>query len=230
MTNVVDEGRRALEARGTVPIFPLPEAVLFPHAVLPLHIFEPRYRKMTVDALASDRLIAIAFVEPGGGSVPGADAIAPLAGAGVIEGAVRLPDGRYVMRLRGAGRIEILEFVREEPYRIARVRLLEERNQEDGPDVETDKHRLLTVCAALRHEVAGSPRQAAPIDERIPFAPAVNTLCQTLNMDAAIRLRLLEMDDVRERCRMLTRLLETRWAEMAGARAAAGDSSDDEVH
>jgi Lon protease-like protein len=230
MTNVVDEGRQALEARGMVPLFPLPGVVLFPHAQLPLHIFEPRYRRMTADALASDRLIAVALLEPGGESGRGTDDIVPLACAGVIEGAVRMPDGRYVMRLRGIARVEILEFVQDAPYRIARIRLLEDRNEDDGPEVETDKHRLLAVCAALRHEVAGSPGQAAPINESIPFASAVNTLCQTLNMDAAIRIHLLEMDDVRERCRVLTRLLERQWEEMAGARSEEGPTSGDDVH
>lgn len=230
MTNVVDEGRQALEARGTVPLFPLPGAVLFPHAQLPLHIFEPSYRRMTADALASDRLLAVALLEPGGERGSGTDDIVPLACAGVIEGAVRLPDGRYVMRLRGIARIEILEFVQDAPYRIARIRLLKDRNEDDGPDVETDKRRLLTVCAALRHEVAGSSGQATPINESIPFAAAVNTLCQTLNMDAAIRVRLLEMDDVRERCRMLTRLLERQWEEIAGARSGQGPMSGNDVH
>jgi len=230
MTNVVEEARRLLEARDTVPIFPLLGIALFPHAVLPLHIFEPRYRRMTADALGSDRLIAMARFEAGAKEARGGDEIAPLACAGVIEGAVRLPDGRYVMRLRGIARIEILEFVRDEPYRMARFRRLQERNEADGPEVEEEKHRLLTVCAALRHEVAENPGVATPIDESIPFASAVNTLCQTLNIDAAIRLRLLEMDDLLGRCRLLVRLLERRWKEIAGARSRQGQPSEDEVH
>lgn len=230
MKNVVDEARRLLEALDTVPVFPLPGVVLFPHAVLPLHIFEPRYRRMTADALASNRLIAMGRLESGAESERAGDDIAPLACAGVIEGAVRLPDGRYVMRLRGIARIEIIGFVREEPYRTARFRRLEERNEADGPEVEEDKHRLLAACAALRHEAAGSQGLAAPINESIPFASAVNTLCQTLNMEAAIRHRLLEMDDLLDRCRLLVRSLERRWEEMASARSRPGQPSDGEVH
>jgi hypothetical protein len=230
MQDVVDDARQALEARDTIPVFPLPGVVLFPHALLPLHIFEPRYREMTADALASDRLIAMARLEPGGKGEREGVGIAPLACAGVIEGAVRVPDGRYVMRLRGIARLEIVEFVQEEPYRLARFRCLDERNEADGSGVEEDKHRLLTVCAALRHETAGNPGQATPINESIPFAAAVNTLCQTLNMDLAVRLRLQEMNDVRERCRLLIRLLEQRWEEIAGARSAEQQLSDDEVH
>jgi len=230
MKSVVEEARRLLEARDTVPVFPLPGIALFPHALLPLHIFEPRYREMTADALASDRLIAMARLEAGEKESGEGEGIAPLACAGVIEGAVRLPDGRYVMRLRGIARIEIIEFVRDEPYRIARFRPLEERNEADGPKVEAEKHQLLTVCAALRHEAVGSPGLATPINESIPFASAVNTLCQTLNMEAAIRLRLLEMDDLVDRCRLLVGLLEKRWKEIAADRSRRGQPSADEVH
>src|SRR5262245_15723445 len=67
-TCCMDARHRALEALrsgGTVPVFPLPDLVFFPHASLPLHIFEPRYREMTDDALKGDRLIAMALLKPG---------------------------------------------------------------------------------------------------------------------------------------------------------------------
>lgn len=230
MQDVVDKARHALAARDTIAVFPLPGVVLFPHALLPLHIFEPRYRKMTADALASDSLIAMALLEMGGKAERGSEVIAPLACAGVIEGAVRIPDGRYVMRLRGIARMEIVEFVQEEPYRMARFQRLDERNEVDGPEVEEEKHRLLTVCAALQHEAAGGPGHAVPINESIPFAAAVNTLCQTLNMEGAIRIRLQEMNDVRERCRLLTRLLERRWEELARAGSGGTQPPDGEIH
>ena len=50
---------------GTARLFPLPNLVLFPHVMQPLHIFEPRYRQMTADALAGDRLIAVVLLKPG---------------------------------------------------------------------------------------------------------------------------------------------------------------------
>ena len=75
--------------------------------------------------------------------------------------------------------------------------------------------------------MAGGPGQATPIDESIPFASVVNTRCQTLDMEAALELRLLEMNDVRERCRLL---LARRWEEMAGARSGEGRGSREDVH
>jgi Lon protease-like protein len=185
---------------------------------------------MTADALASDRLIAMARPEPRpGGGEPAASGIAPLACEGVIEGAARLPDGRYLLRLRGVSRVGIVDFVRQEPYLVARVRVLPDRDEDDGPDVGREKHRLLAACAALRHEIQGRPGQAAAVNERVPFASAVNMLCQTLNMDPATRIGLLRLDDVRERSRVLVHLLDRRWREIATARSAQG-LKPDEIH
>ena len=62
---VPEDLNERLDAAGRVPVFPLPDVVFFPDTTLPLHIFEPRYRRMTEDALRSDRLIAMAVLKPG---------------------------------------------------------------------------------------------------------------------------------------------------------------------
>src|SRR5439155_3670176 len=124
---------RALEnlrSRGTVPVFPLPDLVFFPHASVPLHIFEPRYRKMIEDVLGGDRLIAMALLKPGWEQgYDGSPEIFPLGCAGLIEEEARLPDGRFNIRLRGVTRVEIQSFERESPYRVARVRVLADRKE-----------------------------------------------------------------------------------------------------
>src|SRR2546425_1005862 len=111
---------------------------------------------MTEDALRGERLIAMALLETGWEQgYDGNPVILPLGCAGLIEEEVRLPDGRFNIRLRGLARIEFLTFVQTSPYRIARVRVLEDRNDRDGPQVERDKKRLLAVCAGLLQEVSG---------------------------------------------------------------------------
>src|SRR5881409_1420478 len=145
-----DRAIKILRARGTVPVFPLPDVVFFPHARLPLHIFEPRYRRMTEDALRGDRLIAVALLKPGWeGTYDRSPEVCPIASAGVIEDEARLPDGRLNIRLRGLTRIEIREFVQETPYRVASAQVLSDINELDGPDVEGDKRHLLASCAGL---------------------------------------------------------------------------------
>jgi len=230
----VEARKRALQrliSGGTIPVFPLPDLVFFPHASLPLHIFEPRYRKMTQDALRGERLIALALLNPGWErDYDGNPAIAPLGCAGLIEDDVRLPDGRFNIRLRGLARIEFLSFVQESPYRIARVRVLEDRNDQDGPQVEEDKKRLMAVCAGLLQEFSGRDSQAFALDNAMPFAAAVNTLCQSLAMEPREKIALLGLDDVRDRCRGLLGILEERWREISLRQARRQDPTGRDVH
>ena len=225
---------RALEelrSRGTVPVFPLPDLVFFPHASLPLHIFEPRYRQMTEDALRCDRLIAMALLKPGWESeYDGSPDIFPLACAGLIEEEARLPDGRFNIRLRGVARVEIQSFEKQSPYRVARVRVLEDRNEVEGPGVEEDKKRLLAACAGLLQEISGRVSQPLALDSEVPFAAVVNTLCQSLAMETQLKMTLLGLDDVRDRCRLLAEILQERWREIALRQAARHDPAGDEVH
>jgi Lon protease-like protein len=116
-----------IEIPSVVPIFPLPEVVLFPRAVLPLHVFEPRYREMTADALAGDRIMATALLKPG--FEPAYYTLrAPIhsvLGIGQILASEELDDGNYNILLRGVGRARICEEVPHEPYRMARIASLE---------------------------------------------------------------------------------------------------------
>src|SRR5574339_310094 len=85
---------------GTARLFPLPNLVLFPHVVQPLHVFEPRYRQMTVDALAGDRLIALVLLKPGWeAEYEGRPGIYPVACLGRLVADQKLPDGRYNLHL-----------------------------------------------------------------------------------------------------------------------------------
>jgi len=112
----------------SVALFPLPSVVLFPRAVLPLHIFEDRYRAMTRDALVGDRVIAMALLRPGWEkSYYGRPAIDPVVCAGRILSHERLPDGKYNFLLQGVARCRIVEeLTRDEPYRIARLETIVE--------------------------------------------------------------------------------------------------------
>ena len=103
-------------------LFPLPEVVLLPGTVLPLHIFEPRYRRMVADALEGDRTIGMAMLKPGWEEEGESPRIHSVGGAGEIVESEKLPDGRYNILLEGRFRYRILE--EEEaptPYRVARV-------------------------------------------------------------------------------------------------------------
>ena len=126
----MNEDKAALrEFGGVARLFPLPNLVFYPHALQPLHIFEPRYRQMTADALADDKLIAIALLQPGWEKntekKPG---IFPVACLGRIIADQLLPDGRYNLLLRGLSRIRIIdELPTKKMYRSAHVELIPDR-------------------------------------------------------------------------------------------------------
>src|ERR1041384_4418581 len=94
---------------GKARLFPLPNLVLFPHVMQPLHIFEPRYRAMTADALASDRFIALVLPIPGDEDPETPPALHSVGCLGRIVADQKLPDGRYNILLRGYARIRIVK-------------------------------------------------------------------------------------------------------------------------
>src|SRR5438309_10548348 len=107
---------QALKHRSTtimsdlLPLFPLPNVVLFPNVFLPLHIFEPRYREMVADAIGSDRLIGMVLLRPGWESnQDGRPPVYPIGCSGLITHVERVPDGRYNIVLRGVERFRFVE-------------------------------------------------------------------------------------------------------------------------
>lgn len=142
---------------GRVRLFPLPNLVLFPHVMQPLHIFEPRYRSLMQDALRSDRLIAMATLVPGWESdYEGRPPLYPMACLGRIATYHRLPDGTYNVLLSGLHRVQL---VRELPpartFREAEVELCEDLYPLDPPVDEGElKARLcesvLSITPAIR--------------------------------------------------------------------------------
>jgi len=124
----------------------------------------------------------------------------------------------------------VQSFEKESPYRVARVRILEDRNERDGPGVDEDKKRLLAACAGLLQEISGRVSLPLALDSDVPFATVVNTLCQSLAMEPPLKMRLLGLDDVRERCRLLSEILQDRWRDISLRQAARRDPSGEEVH
>lgn len=98
----------------------LPNATLFPQALLPLYIFEPRYRQMLADALHSNRMFSVAMQKPG----TTRESPSPIAGLGLIRVSVGHRDGTSHLILQGLARVELEETLRYKPYRIQRIKPL----------------------------------------------------------------------------------------------------------
>ncbi|HEY7118873.1 MAG TPA: LON peptidase substrate-binding domain-containing protein [Tepidisphaeraceae bacterium] len=139
-----------------VPLFPLPNVVLFPRAVLPLHIFEDRYRKMTADVLRTHRQIAMALLKPGWEKdYYGRPPIEPVVCVGSILSHERLSDGRYNFLLQGHTRARVVgELDAAEPYRQARLQSLTES---DGLEIDLAEARQRLVELFDRDAYAALP-------------------------------------------------------------------------
>src|SRR5688500_15575909 len=131
----------------TIPFFPLPNVVLFPHVFLPLHIFEPRYRDMVADALGGDRLIGMVLLRPGWeADYEGRPPVYAIGCAGLVTHAEPLADGRYNIVLRGLEKFRILEEDDSRGYRVATVEtLMEEMSDQDRSAIRLERRRLETL-------------------------------------------------------------------------------------
>lgn len=156
-----------------IALFPLPGCVLFPHATLPLHIFEPRYRRMTRDALDADGLIAMALFQGNHwkDDYHGKPALRPAVGVGRIVQHQRLPDGRYNLLLIGVARARILDELPHDPYRLARLEPIESLDslEIDLADQRQQLEQLLrdptlAQLAAVVRLLAVLDRQPSTID------------------------------------------------------------------
>jgi Lon protease-like protein len=181
-----------------IPIFPLPKVVLLPGEVLPLHIFEPRYRAMTRDALAQHRVIGIVEIADDGDLTSiGESAVRPVGCVGFIAEHQELPDGRFLLWLLGLERFSIDEEVpSDHPYRQARV-------------TYTPIDESAAISAGM-HPVRAELRQALPLlvdlddESRSQFQDQIRAISdsqlvalasQILELSSGRKRQLLEADD-----------------------------------
>jgi Lon protease-like protein len=192
-----------------LPIFPLPSVVLFPNVFLPLHIFEPRYREMTADAIASDRMIGMVLLRPGWErDYEGRPPVYPIGCSSVITHFERLDDGRYNIVLRGLERFRIVEEDAGRSYRRALVEPAPEHRigEDDRPAIRRVREKLEAILKpAVERSGADSKLPAAMCDEDL-----VNALAQYLDLEPLEKQALLEQHSIRTRGLALVELLEMK--------------------
>ena len=191
----------------TIPLFPLPNVVLFPNVVLPLHIFEPRYREMAADALKGDRIIGLVLLRPGWeGSYEGRPPIYDVGCAGLITHAEKLDDGRYNLVLRGMQKFRVVHEDYQKIYRRAEVQAIHEGVTEADRDVMRNERRRLELLLVPQAEGRGADK----MPPSRPDEELVNALAQYRDLEVVERQALLERDGLVDRCRSLIELLEMK--------------------
>jgi uncharacterized protein len=184
-----------------LPMFPLPRVVLFPHALLELHIFEERYRAMTRDVLAGSRYLAVSLIAPGEHDDAERPAVRRIAGVGEVMMAHELADGRFNLVLRGRARIRIDEELPfERPYREIGATILPDLPALDAAELRDAEQSLRALVGQLADAIPEGGellRQVAAAQETP--AELVDVLTAALVDDPGLRQRLLETREVTRR-------------------------------
>jgi len=189
-----------------VAVMTLPNVSFFPQALMPLHIFEPRYRQMLKESLATHRLFAVAGLDPK--RAKDATEFEPahrIATVGIVRACQKAENGTSNLLLQGLARVKLLNTVRERPYRVARIRAL----ASEAGAADAENHRLRTALAKLiitKQRLGGIvPAEFArflkTIEDPETFVDlAAFSLCE----DSALKQRLLETLDVHARLQLFT--------------------------
>jgi uncharacterized protein len=204
-----------------LPMFPL-GTVLFPHAVLPLHIFEERYRALVETCLRGDGRFGVVLIERGY-EVGGGDTRFGVGTVARIVEAARTPDGRYLLATVGTERFRVKKWLDDQPYPRAEIDVIGEpkRLADDVAARRTDVQRLLGRVLAMSAELGerAAPVDSAQLDDdplRASFEAAAVAPIGPLDAQ-----RLLELDDPAQRFDQLEALLVDA-AEVLQLRLAGG--------
>lgn len=207
--STMDDASQHAFRHAVVPLFPLPNVVLLPTAILPLHIFEERYKTMTRHALAGDRLIAMALLTPGWEKdYYQKPAIEPIVCVGTIVSHEQLPDGKFNLLLQGHTRARIVREVGDELYRQAQINPLR-----DSEVLEID---LSDQRARLLRSFSEGPLASSPIAHQ--FVKMIDSPMRTDKIadlvafnfieSIEIKQRLLAENDVRKRVELVLAVIE----------------------
>jgi Lon protease-like protein len=183
-----------------VPLFPLPNVVLFPRAVLPLHIFEERYKTMTADALDGDRLVAMALLRPGWEkNYYGRAAIDPVVCLGQILTHEQLPDGKYNFLLQGVCRATVTREQGGKPYRVVDLQRLPEAPAFEM-SLDDQRQRFAELLKAdLAAHLPGARQFLQMLSSPLPTAAIADLIAFHLLEDVPLKQSLLAEPDVRKR-------------------------------
>jgi Lon protease-like protein len=200
----LDPGAALASASAALKILPLPGVTLFPGAPLPLRIYEPRYRALVGEALATDRILAIPMLVSEEAAQQERAEIHRIAGAVRIEAEQAYPDGRYDILVRGIARVRLVdELEHGKPYREFRSEVLDDVYPEGGPGVLSDEvealgQLILDLVGVLPAESGVGQLAHAVAHLKLPGAVADIVAAAAVG-DAAARQRILEAVDVAKR-------------------------------
>src|SRR3970282_1515729 len=194
---------------GVIPLFPLATVVFFPNTLLPLHVFEPRYRQMVKDIIDGERIIGMVLLKPGWEkSYEGNPEIYSVVGMRRIVNSEPLDDGRFNIVLYGLKRVKIIDIVKDIPYRLARVEILEDVH---GTNENIYRERIVELILKW-NGIIGKEHEShlINIDTRLPLENLIDAIASTSVSNVFEKQELLEEINVQKRAENILTHLETK--------------------
>jgi Lon protease-like protein len=191
-------GEQSTELPATLPVMVLPGVTLFPNALLPLHIFESRYRLMLEEALSDCRMLAMAMPRD-----KQEREVESIAGAGLVRACIRNDDGTSNLILQGVSRVRFTGWEQTEPFRIARIEPVQSR-EGDQENIESRVTQLHALCARFKEQGIELPSQfEAYLNQISNIGVITDLVASTLVADSRVRQMLLEEVDIPKRLEKL---------------------------
>lgn len=218
------------QLQSPISIFPLPSTVFYPNTLLPLYIFEARYRQMVKDALDGSRLIGMVLLKPGWEeNYDGRPDVVSVGCVGEIDRAKRLADGKYNIVLKGLSRFRILREVSGKPYRLAEVEFLEEIN--DEPLVPLQNTLAGGLISRYREYASLLPaehknKQGPDLENCRRLSEVVDQIAHQFDFKVERKQAFLEEQDVRERADIVLAVLDFTAQIMSISKSNAEKGSD----
>lgn len=213
----------ASDFSGAVPLFPLPSVSLFPNVMLPLHVFEPRYRTMVEDVLRTHRTIAMAVLQEGwepsyeSKKLP----LHKMVCLGQIVADERLDDGRYFLLLQGLCRGELAyELETDRPYRVGQIRVCKDIYPTE-PVINRDhrQQELVHYFKQIFDDLDLDSSLIAALESGVPLGELCDVIAHAMRPDVESAKRLLEQADVDQRSDLVLELLKLQYRRSRGTLA-----------
>jgi len=197
------------ESFDVTPLFPLPDVVFFPKTLLPLHVYEPRYRELASEALAQGQAICTALLKPGWESdYYGSPEVYPVGCVGRIVQHEKLPDGRYNITLDGQTKVRIDSSVRLTPYRLVRVTAVEDDSAwARGERAAEEAAELVRLFRQVHEGQGASILWTEMFGQSMSPESVLNTVALHLNAEPELKEQLLEMDSLDLRYQSVVQIL-----------------------
>jgi len=221
---------QTIEIPEKVPFMTIRDSVLFPQAIMPLFIFEPRYRRMLNDVLQTDRFFAIATLDERTEELAANEMFHPIAGVGLVRACKQTPDGNSNLILQGIARVKLESIIHEKPYHIANIsRIISDPGGTDQQMNSMKKH-IIDLIRTQRRLGASIPKEVFLFLSNVDgyenmLDLAIHTFCSSKDL----KLELLETNNVLTRFEKFALFLEEEVRQLKLNRKLKGKLDDDDI-